>query len=227
MKKYSRAQCLQVVFKWFSKKCIYIPQERAYKMLTIGESNWRVWSCLLYYFFQRFKFEMFPNTKVWREVHARKDSQIPRLPSLIALTPDRLTKRGIFSELSSTPPHPSSLATLPGESLFSLSLLSTSGFSFWVGVGGAQWAGQLGGPGAMGGSRHFPTMPWASWGSLRFEGFQNHPPAFWGGSPIVRGGIHQQSKSCFWPTFHIPSEFYNEVLLREASCACPEPSCVG
>ena len=65
----------------------------------------------MYYFFQRFKFEMFPNNKVWREVHARKDSRIPRLPSLIALTLDQRTKRGIFSQLSSphSPPSPGSL----------------------------------------------------------------------------------------------------------------------
>lgn len=146
MKKYSRAQCLQVVFKWFSKKCIYIPQERAYKMLTIGESKWRVWSCLLYYFFQRFKFEMFPNTKVWREVHARKDSQIPRLPSLIALTPDRLTKRGIFSELSSSPPTPArsppSLGSLCFHSHCCQHQAFLSGWE-WLGHNGlGSWAGQ-------------------------------------------------------------------------------------
>lgn len=171
MKKYSRAQCLQVVFKWFSKKCIYIPQERAYKMLTIGESKWRVWSCLLYYFFQRFKFEMFPNTKVWREVHARKDSQIPRLPSLIALTPDQLTKRGIFSQLSSTPAPPPQLAHHPPWGVFVFTLTAVNIRLFFL--GGSGWG----------------TMGWAA-GRARSNGWkqalphnamgQLRKPAVWG-----------------------------------------------
>ena len=46
MQKHSRAQCLQVVFKWFSQQkcvcvsvCVFVYIKRAYKMLTIGESK--------------------------------------------------------------------------------------------------------------------------------------------------------------------------------------------